>query len=274
MTEIREENAPMAKLRYVKTLEQVKRAAEANPEFLKSEITTLRAVYETDPAIAAAVLPQPLEPTARPEVSVVVSNVKMHMSPEFVFEIGAGSLGVMASYDGVEGAYLIAMPMTTEAAVVGGRETFGEPKKLADIAMKRDGDQISASVDRMGISYLELRGTIGEPIGSREYTDHAYCFKALPAIDKTRGFDGDPLLVRLEWHHEDDVVHRVDGEVILRESSFDPVVDIPVRKLVRMEYEEGTTQSTGKVLRSVPGEWLLPFIHGRYDDTSGEGIEI
>ena len=67
---------------------------------------------------------------------------------------------------------------------------------------------------------------------------------------------------------------EVDGEVILRESPFDPLVDIPVRKIVRMEYEEGTTQSAGKVLRSVPGDWLLPFIHGRYDDSSGEGIEI
>jgi acetoacetate decarboxylase len=264
----------MAKLRYVKTAEQVEQAAEANPEFLKSEISTLRAVYETDPAVAKAILPQPLEPAARPEVSVVLSNVAMHISPEFIFEIGAASVGVMATYEGVEGAYLVTMPMTTEAAVVGGRETFGEPKKLADITFEKEGNQVSGSVTRMGIPYLELRGTIGESIGAREYTDHAYCYKALPSIDKSQGFDGDPLLVRLEWQHKDDLVHQVDGEVILRESPFDPLVDIPVRRIVRMEYEEGTTQSTGKVLRSVPGEWLLPFLHGRYDDTSGEGIEI
>jgi len=264
----------MAKLRYVKTPEQVKKAAQANPEFLKSEITTLRAVYETDSQVAACILPRPLEPTARPEVSVVLSRVKMHLGPDFIFEIGAGSLGVMSTYDGVEGAYVVSMPMTTEAAVVGGRETFGEPKKIAEVEMKRDGDQVHAWVRRMGLTYLELRGTIGESIGAREYTDHAYCYKALPAIDKTRGFDGDPLLVRLEWRHRDDAVHRVDGEVLLRESPFDPVIDIPVRKLVRMEYEQGSTQSSGMVLRSIPGEWLMPFIHGRYDDTSGDGIEI
>ena len=85
----------MATLRYVKTLEQVKKAAEANPEFLESSITSIRAVYETDPKIAAAVLPQPLEPTERPLVSVVLSNVKMHITPEFTFEIGAASFGVM-----------------------------------------------------------------------------------------------------------------------------------------------------------------------------------
>jgi len=43
---------------------------------------------------------------------------------------------------------------------------------------------------------------------------------------------------------------------------------------VRMEYEEGTTESSGRVLRSVPGEWLLPFLHQRYDDPGAEGREV
>ena len=43
------------------------------------------------------------------------------------------------------------------------------------------------------------------------------------------------------------------GELTLRESLFDPVVDLPVRKIVKMEYEVGRTRSNGKVLRSVPG---------------------
>lgn len=264
----------MAKLRYVKTPEQVKKAAEANPEFLSSTIRSIRAVYETDPAVVAAILPRPLEPLDRPEVSVVLSHVAMHITPEFTFEIGAGTFGVLSSYDGVEGAYLVTMAMTTEAAVVGGRETFGEPKKIAEIDFQRDGDRVGATVTRMGISYLELRGSIGESLGPREFTDYAYCYKALPAIEKGKGFDGDPFFVRLEWRHKHDKVHRVDGEVILRESPFDPVVDLPVRRLVRMEYEEGGTESSGKILRSVPGEWLAPFIHGRYDDMSGDGIEI
>jgi acetoacetate decarboxylase len=41
-----------------------------------------------------------------------------------------------------------------------------------------------------------------------------------------------------------------------------------------MEYAEGASQTNGRVLRTVPGEWLLPFLHQRYDDTSSQGIEI
>jgi acetoacetate decarboxylase len=263
----------MAKLRYVKTLEQVRKAAESNPEFLPSTVRSIRAVYETDPAIAAAVIPPPLE-LARPEICVTCSHVAMHLSPETTFEIGSMIFGVRAHYQGAEGIYLITMPMTAEAAVVGGRETYGEPKKIAQIDFEWDGDRAAAKVSRMGITYLEMRGTRTQSLGPRELVEHAYCFKAFPSCERGKAFDNDPLLVRLEWRHKHDAVRRMEGEIVLTDSPLDPVADIPVRRLLRMEYEEGGTHSNGKVLRSVPGEWLLPFLHQRYDDTSGEGIEI
>ena len=45
-------------------------------------------------------------------------------------------------------------------------------------------------------------------------------------------------------------------------------------KELRWKYEEGTTESNGTVLRSVPAEWLLPFLHQRYDDPTAQGVEI
>ena len=98
--------------------------------------------------------------------------------------------------------------------------------------------------------------------------------KALPACEKGKGVDGEPLLVRLEWRHRHTLSHRVDGELVLRESPFDPVADLPVRRLVRMEYEEGSTESNGRVLRPLPAEWLLPVLHQRYDDPRHPGVEI
>lgn len=265
----------MARLRYVKTLEQVKKAAEANPEFLSSTVRSIRAVYETDPEIVAAVMPKPLEPTDRPEVCVTFSHVAMHITPEFTFEIGSGVFGVRARYDGLEGTYVITMPMTTEQAVVPGRETFGEPKKIAEIDFRQEGDAVSSAITRMGVPYLEARGTLGAVRQPRQFTEHAFCVKAFPTCEKGGTFDNDPLLIRLDWIHELEEVRTIeDGEVILRESPFDPVVDLPVRRIVTMEYERGTTQSNGTVLRSIPGEWFLPFLHQRYDDSSGEGIEL
>ncbi|MEE8557028.1 MAG: acetoacetate decarboxylase family protein [Myxococcota bacterium] len=264
----------MARLRYVKTLEQVKQAAESNPETLRSTVRSVRVVYETDPAIAAAVIPKPLLPAERPEVCVTFSHVAIHISPEFTFEIGSTIFGVKARYDDTEGIYLITMPMTTEAAVVGGRETYGEPKKIAEIDFQHEGDRVSSKVTRMGITYLEVQGTIGESLGPREFTEHGFCIKALPCCEKGKDFDHEPLLVRLDWAHHHEKANRVEGELTLRNSPFDPVADLPVRRVVRMEYEEGTSQSSGTVLRSIPGDWLLPFLHQRYDDPAAQGIEI
>ncbi len=33
-------------------------------------------------------------------------------------------------------------------------------------------------------------------------------------------------------------------------------------------------QRRRRVLRSVPEEWVLPILHQRYDDVSGDGLEL
>lgn len=264
----------MTRVRWVKSPEEVKRAADSNPEFLPSTVRSIRCVYETDPKIAAAVVPRPLVAAERPEVCVTFSHVAIHVTPEFTFEIGSAIFGVRASLDGVPGIWLLTMPMTTEQAVVPGRETYGEPKKIAAIDFSAEGGRVAARVTRMGISYLEVEGALGEPLGAREFDEIAYCVKAFPSCERGRGFDQEPLLVRLDWKHRQQSVQRVAGTLTLRESPFDPVADLPVRRLVGLEYEVGRTESKGEVLRAIPGEWLLPFLHGRYDDPTAQGIEV
>jgi acetoacetate decarboxylase len=265
----------MARVRWRKTLDQVKRDAERSPEFLSSRVRSLRVVYETDPAVAAAVVPRPLVASRRGEVCVTFSHVAMQISPQFTFEIGSAIFGVRVRHEGDEGIWLLTMPMTSEQAVIGGRETWGEPKKIAAIDVRCEGDDVSATVTRLGIPYLAAAGRLGEDLGPRDFVEHGYCVKALPACEKGAGLDGEPLLVRLEWRHRHERVRRVEGGVLsLRESPFDPVADLPVRRLLRMEWEEGMAESGGSVVRALPAEWVLPVLHQRYDDPGAEGVEI
>jgi acetoacetate decarboxylase len=264
----------MAKLRYVKTLEQVKKAREANPEFLKSSVRSIRAEYETDPEIYRALVPKPLEPGARPLVCATFTDISMHL-PGQTLRIGATIFGPLCRYDGREGVYLVTMPMTTEQSVVGGRETYGEAKKIAQIDFSKEGGSVSSRVSRMGFSYLSASGRIGKALGPREFTQLGYCFKMFPSCEPERAFDYDPLLVQLNWIQKHENAWQLeDAKLELGASPLDPVADVPVRRITRFEYEEGTTQSNGKVLRSVPEEWVLPILHQRYDDASGDGIEI
>lgn len=81
----------------------------------------MAAQRETDPDALAAVLPPPLKPTSRPLGRVNISGVDLPGHP-----LGAGSFAVAASHGGVDGWYLLVMPMAHERALGGGREVSGE----------------------------------------------------------------------------------------------------------------------------------------------------
>jgi acetoacetate decarboxylase len=232
--------------------------------------TSLTAVYETDPDVVAAVLPPPLEPTGDPLVRVSVARVDLGEGrPPF----GAGTFAVQAGHEGQVGNYPLVMPMTTEQSVVGGRETFGEPKKLAQVSLDRDGDRVVGRVTRLGTTFIEVGGTIVEDLPVPDDLQRVdFYFKFLPAPDG-RGFDGDPALVYCHRTESARTLARVEGSVTLRESRFDPVADLPVRRLVSLTLSERRSVQTGEIVTRVPGEWIAPYAHQRYDDLSPVGSE-
>ena len=228
---------------------------------------TLNAIYETDRDVVAAVLPPPLSPAAEPLVRATFATVEMDGRPPF----GAGYFAVRARHEGREGEYPLVMPMTTEQAVIGGRETFGEPKKLGEVTLVRTGDDVVGRMTRMGVTFVEVSGRVVERLAvPPERTKTDFYFKFLLSPDG-KGFDSEPALVYCYKTEQVRVLERVDGSVTLRESPFDPVVDLPVRRLVEITYAERASQQRGEIVSRVPSEWLLPYVHQRYDDLSPLG---
>lgn len=264
----------MAKLRYVRNLQQARAAQDKNPEFsMNNTVRSLRALYRTDEAIAHALLPKPLEPSA-PNIFVQFANVCMHIPNAEPITISAATVGVECVFEGVKGYYVLAMPMEGEFVVIGGRETYGEPKKIAQIDFNVEGDQFHVAAVRHGIPFLQMKGRIGADTGAANFTEFLYCHKALPSIQKNGGFDGDVFLTQLEWKRNYFSTRTVSGEIQLVESPYDPLVDVPVREILSMQYAEGSTNTSGKILRAIPGEWLAPYIHQRYDDVESIGIDV
>jgi acetoacetate decarboxylase len=54
----------------------------------------------------------------------------------------------------------------------------------------------------------------------------------------------------------------------LHESPLDPIVDIPIGNIVSMQFAQVTTTQHAEVVERVPADWLLPYVHQRYDDLS------
>lgn len=265
----------MAHLRYVRSPESVQRSKQKQSGgFLNNTVRSVRAIYETDPEIAAALLPRPLEPFERPEIYVQFAHVAMHVSEAETVTIGAATVAVNCYYKGKKGGYVLAMPMEGEFVVISGREIFGEPKKIGAVDFEVSERKFKVAVTRHDIPFLEIRGEIGDSRGPAEFTEHFYCHKALPAIDRSGGFDGDVFLTRLNWKRNYTSVAPCQGEIILRESAYDPLVDVPVRRIVSMEYAEGSSQTSGELLEKIPGEWLKNHIHQRYDDGIDMGIDL
>ncbi len=253
----------MGKIRYgARPPERVtNREVEATRSPIWSKAVTV--IFETDPDAVADVLPRPLEPsvaTARLRIAVV--DMGTGLAP-----FGAGWFGVRARHRDQEGEYALLMPMTTEQATVGGRETFGEPKKIAELSLDLDGDRLTGRIARMGSTIAEVTGTLGPEQAGYEIDKLDFYFKLLPDPSGV-GLEGDPALVYCRRHETARAVRPVVGECKLLEAPLDPVADLPVGKILSFEYAELSSSQVGEVVERVPAEWLVPYMHQRYDDLS------
>jgi acetoacetate decarboxylase len=243
-------------------LEQVRnREVEATAATIWSTAVTV--VWETDPEVVAAVLPPPLEPS-EPLARIRFATVDMGTGiPIF----GAGWFGVRARHAGTEGEYALFMPMTTEQATIGGRETYGEPKKIGAVSIEVDGDTVTARMERMGFTLAEVRATLADPIEIAPKDKVDFYFKCSPSPDG-KGFDTEPALVYCRRHEEARDGRALAGTLVLGESPLDPIADVPVGAIRAFEFAQVSTTQTGEVVERVPADWLLPYAHQRYDDLS------
>jgi acetoacetate decarboxylase len=253
----------MAPIRYAaRQPDQVRsREVEATSSRIWSKAVTV--IFETEPELIASVLPEPLEasqPTARLRIAVVDMGTGL---PRF----GAGWFGVRARHGDVEGEYALFMPMSTEQATIGGRETYGEPKKIADVTLELEDDRLTGRIARMGSTVAELSGTVGPDQTGYEIDKLDFYFKAFP--DPTgSGLEGDPALVYCRRHESARVVRPVVGECKLLDAPLDPIADFPVNRIISFEFAEVASTQAGEVMCRVPADSFLPFIHQRYDDLS------
>ncbi len=131
---------------------------------------------------------RPLEPsaaTARLRIAVVDMGTGL---PTF----GAGWFGVRARHGDVEGEYALFMPMSTEQATIGGRETFGEPKKIAQlVARPRRATRLTATGGPDGLD--DRRGGRHPRAGAARLRDRqARLLLQAPARPVGRGTRGRP----------------------------------------------------------------------------------
>jgi acetoacetate decarboxylase len=227
-------------------------------------LPSLEVVYLTDPDVLAAVIPPPLEPPDEPRVHARITEINVQFG-DFNYHEMVGYFAVDAKYRGEPGEYPLLIPIDLEPAVSISREKFGEPKKLADIELTRDGDHVEGRMTRQGVTFVEIVGDVTAKLDTpAEYPAIQWWFKFLPAVEG-EGFDAGPLLVRVDQVRAPHSLERVEGKLVLRDLPSCPVVDLPVVETVATHWTTRRATHQPKVVGPVDPAAFEPYAHSRYD---------
>lgn len=238
-------------------------------QFTDAEV--LSVLFRTDPDFVREVLPRPLRPAAEPIGQAFIAR---YPRTNFGVTYNEAAVFVLTSHRGEPGLYCLTMPVDDDVAMIGGREQFGFPKKIAEqITLNRDGDTVTGRVVRKGAEILSLGAQLTEHAnldeirppamrrsvdldGQRCYPMTCFLFKAFMSPDGRR-FDYLPRLVRevVLMRPADDLMTGT-GKVAFHSSPQDPLGDIPVRDIIGVTY--GTWTNTMLPAKVVGRAFNLP----------------
>jgi len=249
-------------MRLVKTKDEVDRLLAIYKQSTYQTMRTFTVTFATDADVIRKLLPPPLEPAEHPIAFAMINHTAWADCSGPV--LGA-TVQVLCQFQGVVGTYCVAMQMSTDHAVFFGRDLFGEPKKVASIRMETVGNQFFGSVERYGITFIEISGEIGEAVeAGPEQAAIGYLFKYLPDCSGS-GLEDDPRLVRVNYGWTASVKKKAIGTLVFRESVHDPIIDLPIRQVVDCSYEVGQLRASAKVIGRAKKEEFLPYAFLKID---------
>ncbi len=259
---------------FVKSFEEIMGLAGRRAEFFGAKM--LSVVWETRPDVVARLLPAPLERVDRPLALAFVAD---YPRTNFSRPYKEAALFLPARHQGVDGAYCLAMPVTDDMAMAGGREAFGFPKKMADIHFDLPDDQVEGWVERHGVRYFQVRAALtGQPNDPDFWTEipttgpadepqerFAYNFKHFPS-PQGQGFDHNPCLVRQTTRFEPEETRIGRAEVEMKPSQFDPWAEVEVVRLLGAIYTRGhNTMLPGEIVAEVDPIQFAPHAFLKWD---------
>ncbi len=229
--------------------------------------------YETRPEIVHRLVPPPLKPIDRPLVVAYAANLKKmtYASPSY-----ESALWIAVDYKGEIGFYAIAMTVTDDMVLIGGRDQMGYPKKMATISYEELGNSIKVTNTRHGITFAEMQAALdGNPNDAsfpsvvdtflRQKKSINFQYKPFPEpnSDFTK-LHVNLLRIFLKFKLETSEIGS--GQLKFAPSMFDPWSEIEVVKVL------GAARSRGEIefkdveaKEEVPAFDILPYTMSKND---------
>ena len=180
----------------------------------------LKIVYRTDPEKIAALLPPGIEPGAKPNVNLTIYNYPVPDEPEYGIVTT-----VDANYNGIAGEYTLGYGIDQESAIFGSQEINGQPKYPCDTTFYRMGPSVTARCSHQGYTFVEFKGeSTGQADPLEEFDQHEWWIKVARAAGMmSEGYDFPPHVVHVRSRYGTAWREEVQGELILRDSPWDPL---------------------------------------------------
>ncbi len=115
-----------------------------SPPFYYRDARSMNIIYETDAEAAADLLPEGIE-LPRPAQAVLMV---VHYPSSTFGPYNEAILGIQCSWEGVGHIYIAHIVVDTVPPLVGGREVWGFPKKIARIDLEADSELVRGTVER------------------------------------------------------------------------------------------------------------------------------
>ncbi|MGA3117549.1 MAG: acetoacetate decarboxylase family protein [Syntrophobacteraceae bacterium] len=259
---------------FVKSFEEILASRRETADFYDAEM--LAVFWETKPEIVARLLPPPLKCAEYPLAYAFVAH---YPRTNFDVTYHESALFLRAVYNGEEGGYCLAMPVTSDMAMAGGREKFGFPKKMAEIHFAKEQEIAYGWTERRGVRFMEIRakltGKFNRPevqtivmnsgFENGEAKGVSFNFKNFPAPEGD-GFDYNPRLVRQETVLKPKQMQIGEAEIILRPSDYDPWAEVEVVKALGAIYSVGdNSMLAGKTVAEVNPMQFAPHAFLKWD---------
>jgi acetoacetate decarboxylase len=244
-------------MRYPVDIEDLARRRAAEPGFTGARI--FLAAYRTDPQAVADSLPPGFTPAEVPTASVFVAE---YPETNFGSVYREAALMVACSFAGEPGNLCLGMVVDDDTALIGGREVYGFPKKMADIRLAIEGSRVRGSAARRGITFLEIAADLSAPVDlPAPPTTPIFLVKGFPsaALD---GLEWAPKVVRMQNRMTTRETRLASGlQVTLRESELDRWAAIPaVEPILGAHVVADFAMTAGRVVGELDPIACAPWI--------------
>lgn len=257
---------------FVKSSEEIARSQLLPGELYGAEALTV--FFVTKPEVIKKLLPPPLKPAAMPLAYAFLAN---YPRTNFGVTYLESALFLAADFNGEMGLYCLSMPVTNDIALILGREIFGYPKKLGDIHLKRQGNEVEGRMERHGVRLVDVRvkltGRFNDEAALAMMKDRllsnpntvVFNFKYFQA-PTGKGFDYNPRLVRNVLKTSRDSLEFGEAEFTLGFSDHDPWSEIEVVKVLGATYSVGNlTMLPGTVVAEIDEAVFEPYSFSKID---------